>query len=97
MNANVLEKLKILAESAKYDVSCASSGTVRANKPGTLGNTVPSLASFSMVPVTFVAKQSNGDWGTVNGGQTATSNFITGNPLRALSKKDWSKSKSENT
>lgn len=23
----------------------------------------PSLASFSMVPVTFVAKQSNGDWG----------------------------------
>jgi hypothetical protein len=50
-----------------------------------------------MVPVTFVAKQSNGDWGTVNGGQTATSNFITGNPLRALSKKDWSKSKSENT
>ena len=33
MNANVLEKLKILAESAKYDVSCASSGTVRANKP----------------------------------------------------------------
>ena len=26
------------------------------------------------------AKQSNGDWGTVNGGQTATSNFITGNP-----------------
>ena len=40
MNANVLEKLKILAESAKYDVSCASSGTVRANKPGTLGNTV---------------------------------------------------------
>ena len=28
MNANVLEKLKILAESAKYDVSCASSGTL---------------------------------------------------------------------
>ena len=42
MNANVLEKLKILAESAKYDVSCASSGTVRANKPGMLGNTVRS-------------------------------------------------------
>ena len=40
MNANVLEKLKILAESAKYDVSCASSGTVRSNKPGMLGNTV---------------------------------------------------------
>ena len=40
MNENVLGKLKILAESAKYDVSCASSGTVRSNKPGALGNTV---------------------------------------------------------
>ena len=40
MNENVLAKLKILAESAKYDVSCASSGTVRSNKPGMLGNTV---------------------------------------------------------
>ena len=40
MNENVLNKLKILAESAKYDVSCASSGTVRSNKPGMLGNTV---------------------------------------------------------
>ncbi|NDV80966.1 putative DNA modification/repair radical SAM protein [Bacteroides sp. 51] len=40
MNADVLHKLKVLAESAKYDVSCSSSGTVRANKPGGLGNTV---------------------------------------------------------
>ena len=40
MNADVLEKLKILAESAKYDVSCSSSGTVRSNQKGGLGNTV---------------------------------------------------------
>ena len=40
MNENVLTKLKILAESAKYDVSCSSSGTVRRNQAGTLGNTV---------------------------------------------------------
>ena len=40
INDTVLEKLKTLAESAKYDVSCASSGTVRKNKPGGLGNTV---------------------------------------------------------
>lgn len=40
MNESVLDKLKTLAESAKYDVSCASSGTVRKNKEGTLGNTV---------------------------------------------------------
>jgi putative DNA modification/repair radical SAM protein len=40
MNETLLEKLKVLAESAKYDVSCASSGTVRNNKTGGLGNTV---------------------------------------------------------
>ena len=35
-----LEKLRILAESAKYDVSCSSSGTVRSGKKGMVGNTV---------------------------------------------------------
>ena len=40
MNADVLDKLKILAESAKYDVSCSSSGTNRSNQKGGLGNTV---------------------------------------------------------
>lgn len=40
MNDSILEKLKILAESAKYDVSCASSGTVRKGVKGELGNTV---------------------------------------------------------
>lgn len=38
MNESVLEKLKILAESAKYDVSCASSGTSRAHKKGGIGS-----------------------------------------------------------
>ena len=38
MNENVLTKLKILAESAKYDVSCASSGTSRKNKSGGIGS-----------------------------------------------------------
>ena len=40
INETILGKLKVLAESAKYDVSCASSGTVRRNRPGGLGNTV---------------------------------------------------------
>lgn len=40
MNANVLDKLKILTESAKYDVSCSSSGTVRKGRAGQVGNTV---------------------------------------------------------
>jgi len=34
------EKLAILADAAKYDVACTSSGVERKNKPGTLGNTV---------------------------------------------------------
>ena len=34
----IQEKLKILADAAKYDVSCASSGGKRANTPGGLGN-----------------------------------------------------------
>lgn len=38
MNENILDKLKILAESAKYDVSCASSGTSRSNTKGGIGN-----------------------------------------------------------
>lgn len=35
----ILEKLQILAESAKYDVSCASSGTTRKKTAGGIGST----------------------------------------------------------
>lgn len=38
MDDKILEKLKILAESAKYDVSCASSGTSRSHKAGSIGS-----------------------------------------------------------
>lgn len=38
MDESVLEKLKVLAESAKYDVSCASSGTSRSAKQGGIGS-----------------------------------------------------------
>ena len=34
MKETVLEKLKVLAESAKYDVSCASSGVTRKHRAG---------------------------------------------------------------
>ncbi len=40
MTEATLEKLRILAAAAKYDVSCSSSGTVRSNKSGGVGNTV---------------------------------------------------------
>src|ERR1700712_2637559 len=39
MNSRVLEKLSILADAAKYDVSCASSGSNRKNENGGLGTT----------------------------------------------------------
>lgn len=38
MDEGALEKLKVLAESARYDVSCSSSGTSRSNKAGTIGS-----------------------------------------------------------
>lgn len=35
---DAIEKLKVLADAAKYDVSCSSSGSTRSNKKGGLGN-----------------------------------------------------------
>ena len=40
MNEAVREKLKILSDAAKYDVSCASSGSTRENTNGGIGNGV---------------------------------------------------------
>lgn len=38
MDARIFDKLKILAESAKYDVSCASSGVSRKARAGSIGS-----------------------------------------------------------
>ena len=40
LTEKTMEKLRVLTESAKYDVSCSSSGTVRSGKKGMIGNTV---------------------------------------------------------
>ena len=40
LTERTMKKLRILTESAKYDVSCSSSGTVRGGKKGMVGNTV---------------------------------------------------------
>ncbi len=37
---DILEKLRILSDAAKYDVACTSSGVDRGNKKGHIGNTV---------------------------------------------------------
>jgi len=39
MSERIREKLQILADAAKYDVSCSSSGSNRKNKDKGLGNT----------------------------------------------------------
>lgn len=38
MNRDLIKKVEILADAAKYDVSCSSSGVGRTNKEGGLGN-----------------------------------------------------------
>ncbi len=44
------EKLEILTESAKYDVSCSSSGSKRKNKQGGIGNAAASGICHSFTP-----------------------------------------------
>ena len=44
------EKLEILTESAKYDVSCSSSGSKRKNVPGGIGNGAASGICHSFTP-----------------------------------------------
>ncbi|CAK7077627.1 MAG: TonB-dependent receptor SusC [Parabacteroides sp.] len=48
-------------------------------------------------PSTYVARQSNGDWGTYKGGKRATLVDIQRNPLRSLEEGGWSNNKTQNT
>ena len=41
---NLLDKLTILTDAAKYDASCTSSGVIRGSRPGMIGNTSSSIA-----------------------------------------------------
>ena len=58
---------------------------------------MPSFNNMLIVPSTFVAKQSNGEWGSVEAGHEANSTFAGGNPLRAYSTNDWTKFKIEHS
>lgn len=60
-------------------------------------NGTPWFANFVMVPSIMVAKQSNGEWGSIAGGKDATQTFMNSNPLRSLSFGNWNKSATENT
>ena len=57
----------------------------------------PSMNNVLIVPCTFVAKQSNGEWGSVDRGNEASGTFAGGNPLRAYDTNNWNQSKRENT
>lgn len=47
---NLMEKLRILSDAAKYDVSCSSSGSNRKSKQGQLGTTANSGICHSFTP-----------------------------------------------
>ena len=57
----------------------------------------PSFDNMLIVPSTFVARQSNGEWGSVESGHEASGTFAGGNPLRAYSTNDWTKNTIENS
>lgn len=60
-------------------------------------NGVPAFTNYLLVPSIMVARQSNGEYGSIAGGKQATLSFIQNNPLRRLEKKDWTKSSFENS
>lgn len=57
----------------------------------------PSLDNALIVPSTFVAKHTNGEWGSVDAGREASGTFAGANPLRAYSLNDWNKNKIEHS
>ena len=48
---------------------------------GDVKNGQPGLANFLIAPPTMVAKHSNGEWGSISGGQLATQSFLNANLL----------------
>ena len=46
MNEDIMEKLKILSDAAKYDVACTSSGVDRAGDGKSLGNAAAGVYRF---------------------------------------------------
>lgn len=49
------EKLNLLADAAKYDVACTSSGVNRAGKQGHLGIRSPAVSATAFLPTDAVS------------------------------------------
>ncbi len=62
---------------------------------GAIDGGTPGFENTLIVPSTFVAKQSNGEWGSVESGKEASATFAGANPLRAYSYGNWSRNSDE--
>ena len=60
------------------------------------GGAVPNSLMLSAASI-LVAKQSNGEWGSISGGVAASTTNILRNPLRLLMKNDWANSNAANS
>jgi len=56
-----------------------------------------SLSNCISIPAIMTAKQSDGEWGSIAGGAQAPTTWITGNPLRGMSRNNWSNTNYENS
>lgn len=57
----------------------------------------PPLMTCLTIPVTYAAKQSNGEWGSVLGGEQAPAEYLKKNPLRVLEEGGWQETHSKNS
>lgn len=57
----------------------------------------PSYWYMLTIPTTYVAKQSNGEWGTYEGGKPATAVNMQRNPLRSMEEGGWWNQKVQHT
>lgn len=82
--------LSVNSEIKKWLYINAKAKFMRNENKSTQGT--PFLGFLNTIPGIMVAQQSNGEWGSMAGGQLAQQTFIQNNPLRRLAKKDWSNS-----
>lgn len=57
----------------------------------------PGMGNFLSTPVTYAAQQSNGEWGSYQGGVQAAKQNMVRNPLRVLREGGWGEQHTKNT
>lgn len=85
--ADVFQKLEILADAAKYDVACTSSGSSRKGKKGMMGNAVAGESAIvlrrmeDVFPCSKFYRQMSA-FMTANTARIAAPMIFRGHPLR---------------